>query len=179
MTTTIGLALLLAGCSTNSTSGWSYDGSNKLGTVIPADQRKQAGDLAGTLMDGSSYQLESEHGRVLLLNVLAEWCGPCQVETPQLDQIYRDNKTDGLSVVGVMVKSQRPKAEQFLSDKKVSFPVLWDPTGKALLGLGNLPDTALPETVLIDKAGRVAAVYVGAVTPADLAEPLKNLGAQA
>jgi peroxiredoxin len=157
-----------------------YVQANQQGTVIAEAKRKQAGPLAGTLLSGGNYQLSSDHGKIVVLNFFASWCGPCQNETPQFDQVYRDRRTTGVQFVGLDVKDPSKSASQaWLQNKQVTFPVVYDEPGKTALQLGNLPLAGLPATVVIDRQGRVSAVYVGPVLPKDLTNALDQLAKEA
>lgn len=141
-------------------------------TYKPAD-RKKVGDVTGSLLDGGSFNLASDAGKVVVVNFWASWCAPCQIETPQFDSVYRAYKSKGVDFVGIDFKDQRDKAESFVKDNQISFPIVYDQQGKSALQLGHLPAQGLPFTVLIDKRQRVAAVYIGPLTPKDL-EPVLN-----
>jgi thiol-disulfide isomerase/thioredoxin len=141
-------------------------------TWKPAD-RKRVGDVTGKLLNGDGFNLASSAGKVVVINFWASWCPPCQIETPQFDSVYRAYKSEGVDFVGIDFKDQRGKAESFVKDNNISFPIVYDQQGKAALQLGHLPAQGLPFTVLIDKQQRVAAVYIGALTPKDL-EPVLN-----
>ena len=157
-----------------------YVQANKQGTVIAEAKRKQAGPLAGTLLSGGNYQLSSDRGKIVVLNFFASWCGPCQNETPQFDQVYRDRKPTGVEFVGLDVKDPSKSASQaWLQNKQVTFPVVYDEPGKTALQLGNLPLAGLPATVMIDRQGRVSAVYVGPVLPKELTNALDQLAKEA
>ena len=116
----------------------------------------------------------------MVLNFFASWCGPCQNETPQFDQVYRERKATGVQFVGLDVKDPSKSASQaWLQNKQVTFPVVYDEPAKTAMQLGNLPLAGLPATVVIDKQGRVSAVYVGAVLPKDLTNALDQLAKEA
>jgi peroxiredoxin len=88
--------------------------------------------------------------------------------------VYRAYKAKGVDFVGIDFKDQRGKAESFVKDNDISFPIVYDQQGKTALQMGHLPAQGLPFTVLIDKQQRVAAVYTGdPLTPMDL-EPVLN-----
>lgn len=153
-----------------------YVQANKKGSVIEAAQRKQAGPLAGALLTGGDYRLSDDRGKVVVLNFFASWCPPCQIETPQFDAIYRERKSSGVQFVGLDVKDpSKSAALSWIRDKGVTFPVVYDEAARSAIQLGDVPMAALPSTVVIDKQGRVAAVYVGAVLPKDLTSALDEL----
>ena len=132
------------------------------------------------LLAGGDYTLASDRGHVVVLNFFASWCGPCQNETPQFDTIYRQRKAAGVRFVGLDVKDPSRSASQaWLQAKNVSFPVLYDEAAKSAIQLGDVPVAALPSTVVIDKQGKVAAIYVGSVLPKDLEPVLDSLGKEA
>jgi peroxiredoxin len=132
--------------------------------------------MNGTLMTGASYRLSSDVGQVVVLNYFASWCPPCQTETPQFDSVYRDRKNKGVTFVGVDAKdSPKGAAASWIQAKDITFPVLYDPKAQTALELGGVPIVTLPATVLIDKQGKVAAVYQSSMLPADLNPLLDQL----
>ena len=179
-------ALLAGGCvgkdavDQNGGNQFGYVSANEKGSLIAVSKRKQVGPVHGDLIDGGSYQLSSDKGHVVVLNFFASWCGPCQTETPQFDSVYRARKAAGVRFVGMDVKeASQSAARSWLTAKGVSFPVVYDPNGKTALQLGRVPLSALPSTVLVDKQGRVAAVYFGELLPADLEPVLSDLSNEA
>jgi peroxiredoxin len=171
---------LLVGCSggkdavDQSANPYRYDGGTPKGRVIAVAKRKQAGPVTGGLIGGGAYQLGQDRGKVVVLNFFASWCAPCQTETPQFDSIYRNRKAAGVQFVGLDVKDPSKSGVQaWLQAKDVTFPVVYDEPGKTAIQLGDVPLVGLPATVLIDKQGRVAAVYTQEVFVKDL-EPVLN-----
>jgi peroxiredoxin len=153
-----------------------YVQSTKKGELIPAADRKAAGAVKGKLMAGASYQLRSDLGQVVVLNYFASWCPPCQTETPQFDNVYRERQGKGVTFVGVDAKdSPKSGAASWIQSKDITFPVLYDPSAQTALELGGVPIVTLPATVLIDKQGKVAAVYQSSLLPADLNPLLDQL----
>jgi alkyl hydroperoxide reductase subunit AhpC len=65
-----------------------------------------------------------------------------------------------------------------VKDYDISYPIVYDEQGETALRLGDLPATALPFTVLIDKLGKVAAVYVVRLSAKDLTSALDKLLAE-
>jgi peroxiredoxin len=155
-----------------------FTSATPLGSVIPAADRKPAGTFTGTLIDGGTVGLADLRGKVAVLNFWASWCAPCRIESPQLDLVYRQMKSHGVEFLGVDTKDAKGNARSFVRDFHISYPIVYDEQGEIAVRLGNLPARGLPFTVLIDKDGDVAAVYVGELTAKDLQGPLRNLRAE-
>jgi thiol-disulfide isomerase/thioredoxin len=155
-----------------------YIQATSKGKVIALSDRKSAGPVKGELLNGGAYQLADDKGKVVVLNFWATWCAPCVTETPQLDALYRQRHDSGVNFVGLDVKDSRDAAKSFVEDKKITYPMVYDELAKTALQLGNIPIAGLPATVIIDKQGRVAGVYVGAVLPKDLTPALDKLSAE-
>lgn len=179
------LALLAAGCTgknaVNQSAGgqFRFVSANQLGKTWAPTDRKQVGGFTAPLLSGTgSLTLSHDAGHVTVVNFWASWCAPCQVETPQLDSVYRAYKDKGVDFVGVDFKDLRAKAQSFVTNNDITFPIVFDQQGKVAMQMGKLPALGLPFTVLIDKQQRVAAVYTEALTPKDLEPVLDKLLAE-
>ena len=149
------------------------------GEVIPPQDRKRPGEVGGELLDGKgSYSLSQDAGKVVVVNLWGSWCGPCQVETPQFQQVYLDTKAQGVQFVGFDVKDSRSTAQAFVEDNQITYPNVYDQAAKVALQLGGLRVAGLPNTILVDKQGRVAAAYVGIVQPSQLKPAIATLVAE-
>ena len=113
------------------------------------------------------------------MNFWATWCSPCVTETPQFDSMYRSYKSKGVTFVGIDTKeSSRSAPRAFVKDNDISYPIVFDEPGKIATEMGNVPLQGLPTTVLVDKHGKVAAVYLGPLTPKDLEPAVNKLAAE-
>jgi thiol-disulfide isomerase/thioredoxin len=183
---TIGLLACLAACSggknaVDQAAGgqFRYVQGTKKGTLIPVSNRKVAGPVQAGLLSGGDYRLTSDKGSVVVLNFFASWCGPCQTEVPQMDALYRERKASGVRFIGLDVKeTSHDQAVSWVDDKKISYPVVYDEKAKTAQQLGKFPLIALPATAVIDKEGRVAAIYTVPVLPADLTPVLNTLASE-
>ncbi|MGA4850529.1 TlpA family protein disulfide reductase [Streptomyces sp. G5(2025)] len=160
----VSLLTLACGCSPG-TSGDEGKRVGPLKSYAPAD-RKQAPAWSGETVDGKKIDLASYRDKVVVVNAWASWCGPCRVEAPGLSQVNKDLKSKGVAVVGMNVDASVANARSFEQDKKLSYPSLYDPSGRKLLqmpeGLAN-PST-YPFTLFFDREGRVAASYIGPIS---------------
>lgn len=183
----IAVSLALTACSggdnaVDQTAGgqFRYVGSTAKGKTIPEADRKSAGNATATYLDGTGqFELAALKGQVVVLNYWATYCGPCVTESPAFDKLYRANKAQGVTFVGIDVKEvSRSKARAFVADNDITYPMVYDQTARTALQIGRVPAAALPSTVVVDRQGRVAAVYVGAVQAGDLQPVLTSLIAQ-
>ena len=155
---TVGVLVLLAyGLSANRPSR-TLDQAIAKGSRAPAPNLTLA-DLTGS---GKS-SLAALRGRVAVVNVWASWCGPCQGEAPVLERWYRRIHGLGGTVVGIDTFDVRSDALSFIRQFHLSYPMLRDPGGQVKSKLGV---TGFPETFVLDRSGRVAALDRGPVDDA-------------
>ena len=104
--------------------------------------------------------LADEKGKVVVLNVWASWCTPCQSEMPLLQRTHERIASQGGMVLGIDTQEPPEDALGFLREKKITFPSLRDRDREYGQKYGV---SAYPETFLIDRQGRIAAVQRGPV----------------
>jgi thiol-disulfide isomerase/thioredoxin len=183
----VAAALLLLGCSGNSGTNAStateaaefdFTGNTPLGQLIPADAREPAPAFSGELLDGTAFDSESLDGDTTVINFWGSWCAPCRVETPEFQAVYADVSDSGVQFLGVDVKDNRQLAQAFVDSVGAKYPSLFDPRGEIALAFRGFPANVVPSTILIDREGRVAAVYVAVVPEEDLRAALDLLLAE-
>lgn len=180
-------ALLLAGCSTTGadepTRGadqQGYVGSDGALTRIPPDQRKPGPTLSGPQLGAADTTVSTADypGKVLVLNVWGSWCSPCRAEAAGLQAASVATKADA-QFVGLNTRDASPAApEAFVRTQGITYPSIFDPSGQSLLQLaGQVPPSAIPSTLVLDRQGRVAIRALGQVSEGTLTAMVAEVAA--
>jgi thiol-disulfide isomerase/thioredoxin len=124
--------------------------------------------------------LDDFAGRVVVINVWGQWCGPCRTEIGQLQQVYDATRDDGVSFLGINVRdNNRAAAVDFVTDRKITFPSIYDPAMRTMIAFGGkYPTTVIPSTVVLDREHRVAAVFLRELLAEDLLPLVQRLAAE-
>jgi thiol-disulfide isomerase/thioredoxin len=126
-------------------------------------------------LNGQPWNLRDHRGKVVVVNFWATWCPPCRMETPDLVQVANEYSNKNVSVVGIsMDDNPRDAAPPFVSRYRIPYPVL---TPDSNFALGNSIES-LPTTLLIDRDGRLAKAYMGAITASRLRSDVDRLLAE-
>lgn len=113
------------------------------------------------LSGGGSESLGDYRGKVVVLNIWASWCPPCRAESPLLERWHRRISEDGGgTVLGVDVIDVSSDARAFVRELDLTYPQLRDSDDTVRADYGA---SGLPETFVLDRRGRIAAVRRGAV----------------
>ncbi|MFH5211676.1 TlpA disulfide reductase family protein [Antrihabitans spumae] len=183
-------ALVISGCSTGTDAvaqGGTFDFVSPGGkTEIyydPAGDRGSIGDLSGPdlMVEGKTTSLSDFEGKVVVINLWGQWCGPCRGEADDLEKVYEATKDSGVAFLGINVRDgQKDKAQDFVIDNKVGYPSIYDPAMRTLIALGgNFPTSVIPTTLVLDRQHRVAAVYLRELLAEDLQPTVERLAGEA
>lgn len=111
----------------------------------------------------TSVSLSNWHGKVVVLNYWASWCPPCRDESPLLERWQKKIAPRGGTVLGVDSLDVVSDARDFMRHYGLTYPMLHDGDGHSQQRFGI---TGYPETFVIDRRGRIAAVRRGTVDDA-------------
>lgn len=181
--------LALAGCSTGDDAvaqGGTFEfvapGGKTDITYDPPADRGRPGPLSGPdLLDPSkTLSLDDFAGQVVVINVWGQWCGPCRTEITQLQQVYEHTRARGVAFLGIDVRdSNRDAAVDFVKDRGITFPSIYDPPMRTMIAFGGkYPTTVIPSTVVLDREHRVAAVFLRELLADDLQPVVERLAAE-
>lgn len=152
----------------------------------PPDHRGRPGPVAGPdLMDPArTVSVDNPAGpfagRVVVINVWGQWCGPCRAEVTQLQQVYNATRADGVTLLGIDVRdNNRQAAQDFVKDRNVTFPSIYDPAMRTMIAFGGkYPTTVIPSTLVLDRQHRVAAVFLRELLAEDLQPVVQRIAAE-
>lgn len=183
------LTVLLAGCSTGHDAvaqGGTFEfvapGGKTDIRYDPPQTRGRPGPISGPdLMDpAKTLSLDDFAGQVVVVNVWGQWCGPCRTEISQLQQVYEQTRHLGVAFLGINVRdNNRDAAVDFVTDRKITFPSIYDPAMRTMIAFGGkYPTTVIPSTVVLDREHRVAAVFLRELLAEDLQPLIERLAAE-
>ncbi|MPZ64792.1 MAG: redoxin domain-containing protein [Pseudonocardiaceae bacterium] len=178
--------LVLAGCSTGTDAvarGGTFEfvtpgGKTEIFYDPPAE-RGTVGQLSGPAVRDRSrtVSLAQFRGQVVVLNVWGSWCGPCRAEAGDLQQVAEQTAGDA-TVLGIDVRDRRSAAADFMRNYGLTYPSIFDPPGRTLFALRDVPRSIVPLTVVLDRQHRVAAVFLREITAEDLLPVVSRLAAE-
>ncbi|MBA9077349.1 TlpA disulfide reductase family protein [Rufibacter quisquiliarum] len=106
---------------------------------------------------GQEVALSSLRGKYVLIDFWASWCGPCRKENPNVVRMYNKYKDKGFEIYGVSLDQDRDKWLKAIENDKLTWPHVsdlkgWESAAGQLYGV-----TAIPQTVLLDREGKIIA----------------------
>jgi Thiol-disulfide isomerase and thioredoxins len=135
-------------------------------TAAASGFKPKAGSEAVTFelpgLDEKTYAIGGKTDKLTFVNFWASWCGPCELEAPDLQKLY-EKYGDKIAFYGVNATKfdKERAARQFVDDHEFTFPILMDRKG-------DVTDTykvdTFPTTFLIDSAGVIRERINGVIT---------------
>lgn len=116
-----------------------------------------APDFAVLDWEGNEVHFSDYVGKPIVLNFWAHWCGPCQTEMPEFNEVYEELGGE-VTFLMVHVGADQESGKEKVTQGGYTFPVVFDTqsTAAAIYGVN-----AFPTSFFIDKEGNLAAYYVG------------------
>lgn len=120
---------------------------------IPTDRPL---DFTMEVLDGPSFHLIDYRGKVVVIDMFASWCGPCNRHQPAVDDLFAKYATQGLVAVGLNDEESDNAVRRYRERYSITYPIAIDHGGR-LSSLFQNRDTSgefdLPGFVFIDRSG--------------------------
>ena len=178
-------ALLVSACGSGGTSGGGGNTNFVTGTdgiaTAAKGERAPAPELSGKTVAGKTLDVADYKGKVVVLNVWGSWCNPCRAEAKYFAKVSKEYAGKGVQFVGINTRDTNLKsAAAFEEDFGISYPSLYDPTGKLMLRFerGTLNPQTVPSTLVLDRDGKIAARSLSALSEERLLKMLKPVVAE-
>jgi peroxiredoxin len=119
-----------------------------------------APDFQMTSLAGEPVALKDFRGKKVVVSFWASWCGPCRMELPELEAFYEKYHANhkNFEILAISTDEVRREAERYARDSKLTFPVLWDETGKTQDAYGV---EGIPMLFVINESGNVVLTQAG------------------
>ncbi|WP_249009538.1 TlpA disulfide reductase family protein [Conexibacter sp. DBS9H8] len=171
------LIVLATGIASQGTNNSIADGVATHHYRTAPDLHAQLPALAGDPADGGrrTRSLADYRGRVVLINLFASWCVPCQAEAPVLRQAQALLSAHGGTVLGVTYQDSPQNALSFIRRYHIDYPVVRDVAG-AFANAYNV--NGVPDTFVMNRAGKIVALNLYQLTPAWVHQTLPRIIAE-
>ncbi len=166
----------LAGCSGDE-NNWAKKCTTTNGVVECAPgQRKAIKPITGELLDGKTYDVAADKGKVVVVNFWGSWCAPCRAEADDLEKTYQATKDKDVTFLGVNSRDDRDAAREF-ERGRASYPSIYDFNGKVGVQF-DVTQVSMPSTLIIDRQGRIAVALRQATTLTQLQPLVEKIAAE-
>lgn len=130
-------------------------------------------DFETKLLSGETFHLSDQQDKVVLLNIWATWCPPCEEETPDLVDLYEKYRDKGVVFLGISIDEQGASVvKPFVKKYDVTYPITID-DGSIMDKYGPL--MGVPTTYIVDAKGNLRYFATGAVTKKEIEPRLEKL----
>lgn len=142
-------------------------------SAIPAKVQIDAPDLTLNDIHGVRHSLSDYRGQIVLVNLWATWCPPCQAEMPNLQDFYKNHQNEGFAVIAVEDGDPTSDVISFAQKYDLNFSVWLDPTYQATDHAFKTKN--LPSSYVIDRNGVIRLDWVGAISEQNLEQYVEPL----
>jgi peroxiredoxin len=146
--------------------------ADALSKLEAADAMRQKADFTLTDLHGNPWHLRELKGKVVLVNFWATWCPPCRKEMPDLQALYDKYHEQGFVVLSIS-DEEPAKVQPFITERKITYPVLLDPGRKVN---EEFQVEGIPKSFVYDREGKLVAQSMDMRTRTQFEEMLAQSG---
>lgn len=113
-------------------------------------------------LDDNSFRLADFHGKVLVINLWASWCGPCRREIPEYEKVRKDYLRSNVEFIGLTTEDPADASQRvnkFVRETGFGFVLGWADRETARMLMNG--KRSIPQTLVVDAGGSVVNHWAG------------------
>jgi thiol-disulfide isomerase/thioredoxin len=130
-------------------------------------------------LDNNSFRLADFHGKIIVINLWATWCGPCRREIPEYERVRKSYLERDIEFIALTTEdpgSSSEKVNRFVRSVSFGFRLGW--ADRELARTLTNGRNSIPQTIVVDADGRILSHWIG-YSPGQLKEMIETALAQA
>lgn len=131
-----------------------YERAEALKCIAPG---QQAPAFEMKSIQGNTIQLSDFHGKIILIDFWASWCGPCRRENPNMVKLYQEYHKNGLEILGISLDTDTKKWAKAIEKDNLTWNHVCDFQKWNCSLVEKYAVKGVPYTVLIDRQGKIIA----------------------
>ena len=131
-----------------------------LASLISIPERYREREIKS--LDRGSFKLSDFHGKVIVINLWASWCGPCRQEVPEYEKVRKSYAGQNVEFIGLTTEDPRSssgRVNRFLREVNFGFRLGWADRDMARLLMNGRG--AIPQTIVMDSHARIVRQWSG------------------
>jgi thiol-disulfide isomerase/thioredoxin len=151
---------------------WATSSVQREATTPENESRRSAPDFTLPLLSGLDFALSEHRGKAVIIDFWATWCGPCEVQMPVLDALWKRRRGEDLMVVGVSVDTDPPETiAAWVAERGIEYPIVLGDQELAM----RYGVIGFPTLLIIDPDGGIHTQHVGVLDRPKLEEILDEI----
>lgn len=113
-------------------------------------------------LDDNSFRLADFHGKVMVINLWATWCGPCRREIPDYEKVRKDYIDRNVEFIALSTEDPAAasyRVNKFVREMNFNFRLGWADDELAMTLMNG--KGAIPQTLVIDGGGNIVNHWAG------------------